>query len=112
LRGGDRLAASDGRVIEVVAMPEKVAHVECATRDQLARLAYHLGNRHVLVEIGTDFLRLIEDPVLEEMLRGRGAKITHMETPFEPEAGAYAGAHHRDADEQGNAGTRIHEYYR
>jgi urease accessory protein len=110
LRGGDRLAASDGRVIEVVAMAEKVAHVECATPDQLARLAYHLGNRHVPVEIGASFLRLIEDPVLEEMLRARGAKITHIETPFEPETGAYSGAHHRDAGEQRKAGAKIHEY--
>jgi urease accessory protein len=110
LRGGDLLAASDGRVIEVVAVPERLVHVECATPDQLARLAYHLGNRHVPVHIGAGFLRLIEDPVLEDMLCGQGAKITHIEAPFEPEAGGYAGAHHRETDEERNQDKKIHEY--
>ena len=110
LRGGDLLAASDGRVIEVVAVPERLVHVECATPDQLARLAYHLGNRHVPVHIGAGFLRLIEDHVLEDMLCGQGAKITHIEAPFEPEAGAYSGAHHRDTDEERNPDAKIHEY--
>jgi len=110
LRGGDLLAASDGRVIEVVAVPEKVMHVECATPDELARVAYHLGNRHVPVQIGAGFLRLIEDPVLEVMLRGQSAKITFIDAPFEPEAGAYSGAHHRETDREHNPDAKIHEY--
>jgi urease accessory protein len=108
--GGDLLAASDGRVIEVVAVPENVLHVECAAPAELTRLAYHLGNRHVPVEIGTGFLRLMADPVLESMLRGRGAKLAHIEAPFEPEAGAYSGAHHRDSAEQRESSAKIHEY--
>jgi len=92
LRGGDLLSA-DGRVIEVVAVPEKIAHAECATAEELTRLAYHLGNRHVPVQIGKGFLRLLADPVLEDMLHRQGAKLVHMEAPFEPEAGAYSGAH-------------------
>src|SRR5437773_2775035 len=52
LRGGDWVVASDGRVIEVVAEPEKVLHIVCPTRQSLARAAFHLGNRHVPVQIG------------------------------------------------------------
>jgi urease accessory protein len=99
LRGGDLVVASDGRVIEVVAAAEEVLHVECASATELARCAYHLGNRHVPVEVGDGFLRLAEDHVLEKMLAGLGAKLTHVTAPFEPEAGAYAGAHHHHDQE-------------
>jgi len=86
LRGGDRVLASDGRVFEVVSAPERLLHVEAPS---LARLAYHLGNRHVPVQLGDGFLRIAEDRVLEDMLRGLGAKVTQVEAPFEPEGGAY-----------------------
>ena len=98
LRGGDLVVASDGRVVEVIAAAERVLHVECASATELARCAYHLGNRHVPVEVGKGFLRLAEDHVLEKMLAGLGAKLSHITAPFEPEAGAYrgnaAGGHH------------------
>ncbi|MGH6628936.1 MAG: urease accessory protein UreE, partial [Burkholderiales bacterium] len=109
LRGGDLLSATDGRVIEVIAAPERVVQVECSTPAELARVAYHLGNRHVAVEVGEGFLRLGENHVLEEMLRGLGATLMSIEAPFEPEAGAYSGAHsHRD--EADSATPRIHEF--
>ena len=107
LRGGDRLQASDGRIIEVVAAPEQVLHVECATTTELTRAAYHLGNRHVPVQVGDGFLRLAADHVLEQMLRGLGARIEQFEAPFEPEAGAYGGGHHHGSD---GRGPKIHEY--
>ena len=91
LRGGDLVVASDGRVVEVIAAAERVLHVECASATELARCAYHLGNRHVPVEVGKGFLRLAEDHVLEKMLAGLGAKLSHVTAPFEPEAGAYHG---------------------
>lgn len=80
LRGGDLVTASDGRVIEVVAVPEKLLQV---TADSLAKLAYHLGSRHVPLEVGKDFLRVPADAgeVLEEL----GAKASTVEAPFEPE---------------------------
>jgi len=106
LRGGDLVTASDGRVIEVVAVPEKLLHVESSS---LAKAAYHLGNRHVPVQVGDGFLRLSEDHVLEEMLKKLGAKVSHVEAPFEPEAGAYAGGHQHQHDEMGHGG-RIHEF--
>lgn len=86
LRGGDVVKAPDGRAIEIVSAAEKLLHIEA---DALARVAYHLGNRHVAVQVGEGFLRIAEDHVLEGMLRGLGARVTHVEAPFEPEAGAY-----------------------
>jgi urease accessory protein len=110
LRGGDRLLANDGRVVQVVAAIEEVLHVECATAMALMRATYHLGNRHVPVQVGDGFLRIAADHVLAEMLAGLGATLTPMRVPFEPEAGAYGGGgHHRHGDEAGHAG-RIHEY--
>ena len=108
LRGGDWVMASDGRAIEVVAEPERVLHVACDSADDLARAAYHLGNRHVPVQVGEGWLRLAYDHVLERMLVGMGARLTTLEAPFEPEAGAY-GAHHRHDNESGHGG-RIHEF--
>ena len=96
LRGGDLVMASDGRVVEVIAAAERLLHVECASATVLARCAYHLGNRHVPVEVGEGFLRLAEDHVLEKMLAGLGAKLSHVIAPFEPEAGAYHGSENRD----------------
>jgi urease accessory protein len=106
LRGGDLLATADGRAIEVVASAERLLHVECDSAHALARAAYHLGNRHVAVEIGDGYLRIAADHVLERMLIGLGARVSAVEAPFEPEAGAYAG--HSHGGEGG--GARIHEY--
>ena len=106
LRGGDLVTASDGRVIEVVAEPEKLLHIESA---ELAKIAYHLGNRHVPVQVGKDFLRIAEDHVLEEMVKKLGAAVKPVVAPFEPEAGAYAGGHHQH-DEMGHGG-KIHDHH-
>ena len=106
LRGGDLVTASDGRVIEVLAEPEKLLHIESA---ELAKVAYHLGNRHVPVQVGKDFLRFAEDHVLEEMVMKLGATVRSIEAPFEPEAGAYAGGHHQH-DEMGHGG-KIHDHH-
>lgn len=110
LRGGDLVTTSDGRVIEVLAELEKVLHVECGNPADLAKAAYHLGNRHVPVQVGDGFLRLVEDHVLEEMLKKLGARVSPMEAPFEPEAGAYAGGGHHQHDEMGHGG-KIHEHH-
>lgn len=107
LRGGDLLVATDGRIVEVIAKPEQLLHVECDTAQALARAAYHLGNRHVPVEVGEGYLRLAVDHVLEQMLVGLGARVTQVEASFEPEAGAYAGHTHSGAESRT---ARIHEY--
>jgi urease accessory protein len=108
LRGGECLRAEDGRVVRVAAAPEKVMHVVCADRFELTRAAYHLGNRHVPVEIGDGYLRIAADHVLGDMLLGLGAKVRELEAAFEPESGAYGGGHGHH-DEAGHGG-KIHQY--
>ena len=112
LRGGDRLAASDGRVVAVVAAPELL--LEAVSKDplQLARAAYHLGNRHVAVQLLPGRLRFAVDHVLGEMVRGLGLPVTEIEAPFEPESGAYGahGGHGHSADGEGR-GARIHDHF-
>jgi urease accessory protein len=105
LRGGDRVRASDATVVEIVAAPEALLEARGDAR-LLARAAYHLGNRHVAVEVGDGWLRLGEDHVLETMLRGLGVEVTRVVAPFEPESGAYAHGHqHGYASE-----ARIHGF--
>jgi urease accessory protein len=108
LRGAEYIKAEDGRVVRVSAAPEKVMHVTCADQLELTRAAYHLGNRHVPVEIGDGFLRIAADHVLCDMLLGLGAKVQKLEAPFEPESGAYGGGHGHH-DEAGHGG-KIHQY--
>ena len=95
MRGGDLVVATSGQVVEVVAEREHVMHVECDSAE-LARVAYHLGNRHVPVQVGDGWLRFLADGVLEKMVAGLGAKVTALEAAFEPEAGAYAPHHRHD----------------
>jgi urease accessory protein len=108
LRGGACLKSDDGRVVRIAAAPEQVLHVTCANRFELTRAAYHLGNRHVAVEIGDGYLRIAADHVLGDMLLGLGAKVHELEAPFEPESGAYGAGHgqHDDAAQ----GGKIHHY--
>jgi urease accessory protein len=93
LRGGDRLQSSDGRLVEVVAAPEELSIVRSSDARQLARAAYHLGNRHIAVQITADSIRYLRDHVLDDMLRGQGLHVARELLPFEPEAGAYASSH-------------------
>ena len=102
LRGGDRLRSDCGRCIEVAAGPEPVSVVRSDDARTLARAAYHLGNRHVPVQVGRHELRYLADHVLDEMVAGLGAEVVRTELPFEPEAGAYG--HHADDDPDGRGG--------
>lgn len=104
LRGGDCLLANDGRIVRVVAAAEAVMRVRAKDALTLLRATYHLGNRHVPLEIGIEWLRLESDSVLAEMLIGLGATVVEETAPFEPEAGAYAGGH-RHAGDNGHAGV-------
>lgn len=99
LRGGDLLQADDDRVVQVVAADEPVLRVTAATPRELARAAYHLGNRHVPLEVGEGWLRLEQDHVLQEMLLGLGVQVEGQMAPFEPEAGAYGGGHRHQHDD-------------
>ncbi len=95
LRGGDQLVCDDGRIVEVVAAPETVSTVRSADPLLLLRAAYHLGNRHVALQVGDGWVRYQHDYVLDDMVRGLGLTVTVEQAPFEPEAGAY-GAHSHD----------------
>ena len=110
LRGGDTLQGTDGRVIEVVAADEDVLHITCANTHELTKAAYHLGNRHVPVEVGDGYLRIAADHVLEDMLKGLGATMAPLCASFEPEGGAYGGGHQHHSDEPAR-GARIHDHF-
>jgi urease accessory protein len=99
LHDGDRLLAEDGTIIQVVAADEAIATVTASDPLQLLKAAYHLGNRHIPVQVGPGWLRLEQDHVLEHMLEHLGVTVRHDSAPFEPEAGAYGGGHHHNHDE-------------
>jgi urease accessory protein len=97
LRGGEHLSSKCGLVVEVKAAPETVSTVYCEDLLLLTRVAYHLGNRHVPLQVEAGWVRYQHDHVLDEMVEGLGAKVTTEKQPFEPEGGAYggrSGGHH------------------
>ena len=113
LRGGDKLLANDGRVVEVVAAPESLMEALSGDPLLIAKAAYHLGNRHVAVHLLPGRLRFVADHVLGEMVRGLGLKVAAVESPFEPESGAYGAhphPHGHSADGEGR-GPRIHDHF-
>ena len=97
LRDGDALSLDDGTIVAVAARPEPLVEIAAKAGGEqsviMARLAWHLGNRHTEVEIAGGKLRMRRDRVLEEMLVGLGAVLTPVEAPFEPERGAYGHGH-------------------
>jgi urease accessory protein len=92
------LAAEDGSLVAVHSAAERVLVVTASERLTLMRAAYHLGNRHVPVEIGESELRIGHDAVLADMLSRLGANVEEKALPFEPEAGAYGGGHRHGHD--------------
>jgi urease accessory protein len=100
---GDGLQLEDGRWLRVQAAAELVVEVRHRDPNQLVRLAWHLGNRHLPTEIRDKFLRIRPDHVIEEMLLGFGAGIVKVQAAFQPEGGAYGGhGHHHNHDEGGH----------
>ncbi|PTP43267.1 urease accessory protein UreE [Vibrio splendidus] len=97
LRGGEQLSSECGLIVEVKAAPETVSTVYCEDLLLLTRVAYHLGNRHVPLQVEAGWVRYQHDHVLDEMVEGLGATVTTEKQPFEPEGGAYggrSGGHH------------------
>ncbi len=92
LRGGDRVIADDGLVIAIHAASELVSTVQAQDPLRLAMAAYHLGNRHVPLEIAEGWLRYQHDHVLDDMVIGLGLEIVVEHAPFEPVGGSYTGA--------------------
>lgn len=93
LRDGTRLLDESGRLIEVKAADETVSTVSSMDAHLVLRAAYHLGNRHVPLQIGDGWLRYQHDHVLDAMVIGLGLTVTVEDAPFEPEDGAYSGSH-------------------
>lgn len=93
LHDGDLLQSEDNVVIRIAAKPEPVLTVTSQTNLDLLRASYHLGNRHVPLEVTATYLRLSPDPVLQTMLEQLGLKVTEEVVPFQPEIGAYGHNH-------------------
>jgi len=89
LRNGDGIVLEDGRIVEVKAANEPLAEITAVSPAHLVRIAWHLGNRHLQAALSGDRLLIRRDHVIEHMLEGLGAKVRHVEAPFDPEAGAY-----------------------
>jgi urease accessory protein len=94
LRDGDGLVLDDGRVIEVRSVPEELMEVRGRNPRHLTTLAWHIGNRHLAAQIGEVRILIRRDHVIADMLRGLGARVRDVVEPFDPEGGAYGGAHH------------------
>ena len=97
LRDGDLVASEDGIVVEIKAAPELVSTVTSDNPHALAVASYHLGNRHVPLQVEPTWLRYLHDHVLDDMVKGLGLSVKTETAPFEPEAGAYqssANGHH------------------
>jgi urease accessory protein len=92
----DGLVLEDGAIVRVAGKAEPLLEIAAASPHELARLAWHIGNRHAEVQVVGDTLRIRRDPVLEDMLRGLGARLTSLEAPFDPEHGAYGHASSHD----------------
>ena len=99
LAEGDGLELDDGEFVRVRAAPEPVLEIKAADTASLLRIAWHLGNRHLPLQVVGDRLRIREDHVIAEMVAGLGGRITRAQAPFDPEIGAYAGATHRHGHE-------------
>jgi urease accessory protein len=100
LRDGDGLALQDGGVVRVRARPEPLLEIHAHDDGELVRIAWHLGNRHLPVQLLGDRIRIRADHVIAEMVEGLGGHVEAIEAPFDPEAGAYAPGvgHHHDHD--------------
>jgi urease accessory protein len=105
LRNGDGLVLEDGRVILVKAAPEPLAEIASTRPADLLRYAWHLGNRHLPTQLLGDRLRIRRDHVIEAMLAGLGAAVSHVDAPFDPEGGAYASGR---ANAASHGGSHVH----
>lgn len=109
LRGGDRLRAESGLVVEVEAAPEDLVEARSDDSLLLSRAAYHMGNRHVPLDIRPGRLRFQPDHVLEAMLRRLGLVLLECRAAFDPEAGAYGEHRHGDAHDHVHPHTHSHD---
>ena len=104
---GDLIISDDrGLLAQIKAAPESVSTVYCDNPLQLARACYHLGNRHVPLQIGEGFARYQHDHVLDDMVRGLNLEVVSELAPFEPESGAYSGGGHSHGNSHSHSNKR------
>lgn len=110
LRQGDVLRADNGLLIEIKAADEQVSTANSDNTLLLARACYHLGNRHVALQIGSSWVRYLHDHVLDEMVAKLGLEVITEQAPFEPEAGAYHGSSHSHGHSHGHSHEDSHDH--
>lgn len=112
LRGGDFLRAENNLIIKIVAANESVSTIRHDDHLMLMRASYHLGNRHVPLQINRDWVRYEHDHVLDDMVKGLGLNVVVESALFEPEAGAYGGGHKHgdDDDDEHSHGDHSHSH--
>ena len=98
LRDGDGLAV-EGGVVAVRAKAEACMDIHAHDEGELVRIAWHLGNRHLPVQLIGETIRIRADHVIRDMVEGLGGHVDEVDAPFDPEAGAYAGGHHHHHDD-------------
>jgi urease accessory protein len=113
LRAGDGIQLQDGRIVAVEAASERLLEIACRDGRLLARIAWHLGNRHLATEIAARVIHIRNDHVIAEMIRGLGAEARVVQRPFNPEGGAYGegavqGHSHGHAHHHGHDGDHHH----
>ena len=111
LRTGDALKLEDGRLVEILGASEPLAEIRAESPEHLLRLAWHLGNRHLPVQVAGQKLRIRRDHVIEAMVQGLGGQVRAVEAAFDPEGGAYAQAmhaHHHGHDHHHDHGHHHH----
>jgi urease accessory protein len=96
---GDGLELDCGGYLLVRSAPEPLLEIEAVDRADLLRIAWHLGNRHLPLQVGGERLRIRADHVIADMVIGLGGRLTRLEGSFDPEVGAYTGGAHHHADE-------------
>jgi urease accessory protein len=99
LRDGDGLAVEAGGVVRVCAKAELLLEIHAHDEGELVRIAWHLGNRHLPVQLLGDRIRIRSDHVIRDMVTGLGGHADEIEATFDPEPGAYAGGHHHHHDD-------------
>ncbi|NOY16828.1 MAG: urease accessory protein UreE [Gammaproteobacteria bacterium] len=110
LREGDNLATDEGDTVMIKAAKEAVSTVYCADALQQARACYHLGNRHVTLQISEKFIRYQTDHVLDELCQRLGLKVLNEKAPFEPEPGAYGDYGHVQGHSHSHAQGHSHSH--
>lgn len=111
LRTDDLLVLEDGNAVEVVAQAEPLIEARAVDLSALARLAWHLGDRHVPVEVLPNRIRMRRDPAIETLLKNLGAKTAIIEAPFEPEGGAYAAQSHGHVHDHAHDDSCGHDHH-